>query len=108
MKRYYETGSEAKREDLAQYLLNKPCPDCQGKRLKPEALAVTINDKNIADWCWLAINDLAYLVSSVKLTETEQKIAKLILKEIKSRLNFLLNVGLDYLTLGRESATLSG
>lgn len=108
MKRYYETGTEAKREDLAQYLLNKPCPDCQGKRLKPEALAVTINDKNIADWCWSSINDLADLVSVLKLTENEQKIAKLILKEIKSRLNFLLNVGLDYLTLGRESATLSG
>ncbi len=108
MKRYLETGSDSTKEDLQQYLLNKPCPTCTGQRLKKEALAVTINDKNIAHWCSLSLGDLIDLIGGLKLTDTEQKISRLILKEIKSRLNFLLNVGLDYLTLARQSATLSG
>lgn len=108
MKRFMESGSDSKKEELAPFMRITPCPDCKGQRLKPEALAVTINDKNIADWGVLAINQLYEFVGGIKLTETEQKIAKLILKEINSRLKFLLDVGLDYLCLSREAGTLSG
>lgn len=91
-----------------QFILDRPCPICQGKRLKPEALAVKIKDKSISDWCDFSIRNLSEMVNQLKLKANEEKIAKLILKEIKARLNFLLNVGLDYLTLSRKASTLSG
>ena len=85
-----------------------PCNSCNGKKLKPESLAVTINDLGIMDVCNLSITNCFDFFSNLKLNDTEQHIAKDILKEIKERLEFLMNVGLNYLTLNRLSSTLSG
>ena len=84
------------------------CTTCNGKKLKPESLAVTINDLGIMDVCDLSITNCFDFFSNLKLTETEQHIGRDILKEIKERLEFLINVGLNYLTLNRLSSTLSG
>lgn len=111
-RRYYETESEYFRGEIEQYMRIFPCPDCKGKRLKPEALAVTIDGQSISEVTSLTI-DLAMeffdaLEKKGKLSNREQQIAKQILKEIRSRLAFLHNVGLDYLTLDRSATTLSG
>jgi len=105
---FMETESESKREWLKQFMRDTPCTTCNGKKLKPEALAVKISEKNIMDICDLSIDACYDFFEKLQLTETEQYIAREILKEIKSRLEFLRNVGLNYLTLNRSSATLSG
>ena len=103
-----QTESERRREDIMKFMTEEKCPDCQGRRLKPEALAVKIEGKNIAQATDLAVKDLIVFMNNLKLTVTETKIALQVLKEIKSRLKFLIDVGLDYLTLSRAAGTLSG
>ena len=105
---FMETESESKREWLKQFMRDSPCNVCDGKKLKPESLGVTLNDLGIMAVCDLPINQCYDFFSTLKLTETEQHIARDVLKEIKERLEFLMNVGLDYLTLNRLSSTLSG
>ncbi|MEC4848629.1 MAG: excinuclease ABC subunit UvrA [Nitrosarchaeum sp.] len=105
---FMETDSESKREWLKQFMRDTPCTVCNGKKLKPESLAVKINDKGIMDVCDLSIDHCYDFFSTLKLTENEQYIARDVLKEIKERLEFLMNVGLNYLTLNRLSSTLSG
>ena len=105
---FMETESESKREWLKQFMRQTPCKSCHGKKLKPEALAVTINGKGIMDVCDLSIDACYDFFQNLKLSETEAYIARDVLKEIKERLEFLKNVGLTYLTLNRLSATLSG
>ena len=105
---FMETDSEAKREWLKQFMLDTPCKACKGRKLKPEALAVKINGKGIMNVCDLSIDECYNFFQKLKLTETEAYIARDVLKEIKGRLEFLINVGLTYLTLNRSSATLSG
>ncbi|MBP6062689.1 MAG: excinuclease ABC subunit UvrA [Fusobacteriaceae bacterium] len=108
-RRYKETFSEAMREDIEnKYMIEKICTLCHGKRLKSEVLAVTVGDKNIAEICDMSIKNSLEFFETITLTEKEKKIASEILKEIKERLNFMMNVGLDYLTLSRETKTLSG
>ncbi len=105
---FMETDSEAKREWLKQFMRDTPCNVCNGKKLKQESLAVKINEKGIMDVCDLSIDHCFDFFSNLKLSETEQYIARDVLKEIKERLEFLKNVGLNYLTLNRLSLTLSG
>jgi len=105
---FMETDSESKREWLKQFMRDTPCNVCDGKKLKPESLAVKINDKGIMNICDMSINHCYDFFSTLSLTENEQYIARDILKEIKERLEFLINVGLNYLTLNRLSLTLSG
>ncbi|HSB50619.1 MAG TPA: excinuclease ABC subunit UvrA, partial [Nitrosopumilaceae archaeon] len=105
---FMETDSESKREWLKQFMRDTPCNVCNGRKLKPEALAVQINGKGIMDVCDLSIDQCYDFFSNLKLSETEQYIARDVLKEIKERLEFLKNVGLNYLTLNRLSLTLSG
>lgn len=108
-KRYYETFSESAKEELEnRFMIEKECRVCHGKRLKDEVLAVTINDKNIIDICLMSIKDSLEFFNSLTLTPKQEKIAKEILKEIRERLNFMINVGLDYLSLFRPTKTLSG
>jgi len=109
-RRYWETDSDYIRSELERYMRIEICESCHGKRLKSKILSITIDDQNIADLVTLDINQVKNFFSSLpqKLTETELIIAKQIIKEIKERLNFLNNVGLDYLTLGRGAITLSG
>ncbi|OBZ07850.1 excinuclease ABC subunit A [Bacillus sp. FJAT-27264] len=107
-RRYRETASDGIREFIEGFMSAKPCHVCKGKRLKKEILAVTINDRNIADVTDLSIGDCEQFFEHVVLSEKEQAIANLILKEISSRLGFLVNVGLDYLTLSRAAGSLSG
>ncbi|WP_410512552.1 excinuclease ABC subunit UvrA [Paenibacillus sp. BR2-3] len=107
-RRYRETASEGIREFIEGFMSAKPCHVCKGKRLKKEILAVTINKQHIADVTDLSIGDCQRFFESLELSEKETAIANLILKEICSRLGFLVNVGLDYLTLSRAAGTLSG
>src|SRR2546422_7735652 len=107
-KNFVETDSESKREELRKFMRETPCNSCRGRRLKDEALSVRINEKSIMDVCDLSIDACHDFFQSLKLSETEKYIAKSVLKEILSRLEFLKNVGLNYLTLNRVSATLSG
>ena len=109
-RRMVETDSQAVRDDLSQYQTSLPCEACDGYRLKPEAKAVKINGKHIGEASEMSIEDAQAWFASVhkKLDKQKQKISEKILKEINDRLNFLMNVGLDYLTLSRSSATLSG
>lgn len=107
-RRYRETASEGIREFIEGFMSAKPCPTCKGKRLKREILAVTVGDKNIADVTDLSIGDGQKFFGELSLTEKETAIANLILKEISSRLGFLVNVGLNYLTLSRSAGSLSG
>ena len=108
-RRYLETDSDWKREEIAQYQTESNCEKCNGQRLKDEALCVKIDNKNISEITKKSITDTKKWFESLenKLEKRDQKIAKHILKEINERLNFLLNVGLNYLTLSRESGTLS-
>lgn len=107
-RRYRETNSDFMKERMQKYMVTRPCPDCKGKRLKKEVLAVTVGDMNIADLSDMSVIDAFNFLDKVKLSKREEIIGKQILKEIKERLNFLINVGLDYLTLSRSSGTLSG
>ena len=93
---------------MAQYMVIRECPDCHGKRLKPEVLAVTVGGINIAELSEMSIKEALNFIEGLELSETDEKIAYQILKEIKARLNFLADVGLDYLTLSRSAGTLSG
>mgnify|MGYP000932862388 FL=1 len=107
-RRYKETSSESQREDLEMYMSSKPCPACQGARLKPEALAVKIGGRSIAAVTRLSVVEALSFFEGLELSSREQLIARQILKEINERLGFLVNVGLDYLTLDRAAGTLSG
>ncbi|MBA2942364.1 excinuclease ABC subunit UvrA [Paenibacillus sp. CGMCC 1.16610] len=107
-RRFKDTFSEGIREHIQTYMSTKPCPKCKGQRLKPETLAVTINGKNIAHATSLSIGDAEEWFKTLDLNEKELTIANLILKEIRARLGFLVNVGLDYLTMHRAAGTLSG
>lgn len=107
-RRYRETVSDWSREDIEEYMSSKPCPTCKGARLKSETLAVKVGGKNIYEVTRLTIAECQEFFGSLELTAREQMIAQQILKEINARLGFLLNVGLDYLTLDRAAGTLSG
>ncbi|MCJ7791641.1 MAG: excinuclease ABC subunit UvrA, partial [Dehalococcoidia bacterium] len=109
-RRYQETHSDSIRADIERYMASSPCPACQGKRLKPESLAVTIVDKNIMDVTALPVTEALNWVELLggKISPRELTIAKQIIKEIQARLGFLRDIGLSYLTLDRPSATLSG
>lgn len=107
-RRYKETTSEYIKSELEKYMVITPCPKCHGKRLTDKALSVTVGGLNIDQLCNLSITGIQSHVESLTLSESEQIIATPILKEIKARLNFLINVGLDYLTLSRSASTLSG
>jgi excinuclease ABC subunit A len=108
-RRYNETNSESTKEEIEnKYMIERECKTCKGKRLKNEVLAITINDKSIMDVCELSISGALEFFNNLKLTKQQEEIAKEILKEIRERLMFMINVGLEYLTLGRETKTLSG
>lgn len=107
-RRYKETASNEIRSELVRYMNIRECPTCKGSRLKPESLAVTINEKNIAEVCRFSIRDSLDFFNSLPLSSTEQVISHDILREIRARLKFLLDVGMDYLSLDRTSSTLSG
>ncbi|MBR2933639.1 MAG: excinuclease ABC subunit UvrA, partial [Clostridia bacterium] len=107
-RRYRETTSEYIKHELEKYMVTKPCKACNGKRLNEKALAVTVGGLNIDDLCKLSINGVNRHIAQLSLTESQEIIARPILKEINARLNFLINVGLDYLTLSRSAGTLSG
>ena len=107
-RRYYESNSEATKDELRRFMSEVPCPDCHGQRLKPSSLAVTIGQKNIMDLCAMSVLHLREFFDQLQLTQMQQLIAVHILKEIHQRLSFLVNVGLSYLTLSRASMTLSG
>ncbi|MCP1150214.1 MULTISPECIES: excinuclease ABC subunit UvrA [Bacillus] len=107
-RRYKETSSDYIREQMEKYMANQPCPTCKGYRLKKETLAVLINGKHIGEITDLSVSDALDLYGQIELSEKDLQIAQLILREIKERLSFLNNVGLDYLTLSRSAGTLSG
>ncbi len=107
-RRHREASSDAVRTEIEQYMSQNACPACAGRRLKPEALAVTIGDLSVDRLTNLPITDALDFLNDLALTEKEQIIAHQVLKEIRERLGFLVNVGLDYLTLGRAAGTLSG
>jgi excinuclease ABC subunit A len=107
-RRHAEAESDSSREKFAGYMREVPCPSCKGARLKPVSLAVSVDDKSISALCALPIGELAKLLLTLDLSERDMQIARLILKEVNARLGFLLDVGLDYLTLDRASATLAG
>ncbi len=107
-RRYNQTSSVSVKWDIERYMRTSDCPCCHGKRLKKEALAVTVGGKNIAEACDLSVARLGEFLGGLELTPTQRAIAAVVLKEIKSRIDFLVGVGLDYLTLSRSAATLSG
>ena len=107
-RRYQETESEYVKEELERFMTQRPCPACNGARLKPESLAVTVGERNIAEYCRLSVAAAMAFVDGLALSEREQIIARGILKEIRERLQFMVDVGLDYLTLERSATTLSG
>lgn len=107
-RRYKETTSEYMRYEISNYMTAVECPDCHGDRLKKIILAVTVGGKNISDICRMSVSTLLEFVGELRLTPTQEMIAGQITKEIKERLGFLVNVGLDYLTLARSAGTLSG
>ncbi len=107
-RRYRETSAEIMKQDYEAYMTIIPCEECKGKRLKPEILAVTIGGKNIADVTECSIGTLIDFIDNMDITERQRKIGEQIIKEIRGRLSFLMNVGLDYLTLARGTASLSG
>ena len=107
-RRYHETQSDGMKQVIEGYMSNIPCPECKGKRLKPESLAVTVGGKSIAEVSDMTVSAAGDFINGLTLTETERMIAERIVKEISARLGFLKNVGLDYLTLSRGACTLSG
>ncbi len=108
LRRYSETTSEMVKKEIEKYIRPVPCTACGGRRLKKEALSVTVGGLNIAELCDKSVSDTAVFFDNLALTDQQRLIAKQIIKEIKARLNFLINVGLDYLTLSRTAMTLSG
>ena len=106
--RYRETGSDAMKQEYESFMQITPCKTCKGQRLKKESLAVTVGDRNIYEVTSLSIENLKKFMSELKLTEQQELIGKQILKEIRARVGFLSEVGLDYLSLSRATATLSG
>ncbi|MDF2486247.1 MAG: excinuclease subunit [Herbinix sp.] len=107
-RRYRETGSESAKQEYESFMHTNPCSVCNGRRLKKEALAVTVGDKNISEVTDYAIHQLVHFMADLKLTTMQLKIGEIVLKEIKSRISFLMDVGLDYLTLARATGSLSG
>lgn len=107
-RRYRESTSEYVREEITRYMSSRPCPECQGTRLKKESLAVLVGEKNIAQLTSFSVTESLEFFEGLELTEKEKMIARLILKEIRERLQFLMNVGLNYLSLDRKAGTLSG
>lgn len=107
-RRYKETYSESQKREYEEYMFYTECPCCHGQRLKKESLAVTIDDKNIFEMTQFPVRELYELIDGLNLTEQQKKIGAVVLKEIKARLKFMVDVGLDYLTLSRATATLSG
>lgn len=107
-RRYRQTQSESVKQEIEKYMIEFPCDACHGKRLKPEVLSIKVSGKNIAEVCDFNVEEIVSFLDNLKMTESEEKIAYNIIKEIKARLNFLKNVGLNYLTLSRSSGTLSG
>ncbi len=107
-RRYLETSSDGIKEWLEKFMTEKPCEACGGKRLRPEALAVTVGGVNIHDLSGRSVDDTIRFFDELRLNETQKQISKQIFKEITARLSFLRNVGLDYLTLERKAGTLSG
>lgn len=108
LRRFNETDSEMVKMEISRYMKQVPCTACGGKRLKPEALSVTVGGKNIWEACCMTVTELASFLSAVEFTPTEKLIVERILKEINARLRFLSDVGLGYLTLARSSSSLSG
>lgn len=107
-RRYKETGSDSIKQEYETFMRITSCPSCKGQRLKPEALAVTVGDKNIHEVTSLSISSLQRFMDELKLTPTQEMIGEQVLKEIRARVGFLVNVGLEYLTLSRATGTLSG
>jgi excinuclease ABC subunit A len=107
-RRYRDTDSQQMRERIEEYMTLRPCPECKGARLKPEVLGVTIGDRNIHDFTGLSVQRALEFVDRLELSETDSLIGARILKEIRERLTFLVNVGVGYLALDRAAATLSG
>lgn len=107
-RRYRETKSDSAKAQFEEYMRITPCPTCHGQRLKPEALAVTVDDKNIYEMTTMSVKDLRPFLENMQLTDQQMKIGRLVLREIKARVKFLDDVGLDYLSLSRATATLSG
>ena len=107
-RRYKTTTSDYSRNEIESYMTESPCPDCHGKRLKPEFLAVTVGGKNIIEFCDMSVNDELEFIDSLEFSQRDGMIAKPIIKEIRERLSFLQSVGLEYLNLSRSSGTLSG
>ena len=107
-RRHGETDSDYSRDKYEAYMRETPCPVCKGARLKPEVLAVTVGGKSIAEVCLLSIDDCAQFLKGIELNKREAQIAERVMKEVHARLGFLLDVGLDYLSLDRPAATLSG
>ncbi len=107
-RRHKETDSDFMRRDIERFMQERPCHACQGRRLRPEVLAITVHDQSIMDICELSIDDAISFFQKLRLNESEQRIAKQILKEINARLTFLQDVGLNYLNLLRSAASLSG
>ncbi len=108
IRKHRETQSDWARSEIEQYMSTRPCPDCKGKRLRPESLAVTVGGLNIMEFSAMSVRDALKFIDGLQLTEREELIARQVLKEIKARLGFLANVGLEYLTLDRAAGTLSG
>lgn len=107
-RRYAETTSDYSKKEIESMMSSEECPECRGDRLKPEILAVTVGDKNISDLCKLPITDMIVFFDNLKLSKTEMLIAERIIREVETRLGFLRDVGLEYLTLSRSASTLSG
>ena len=107
-RRYYETQSDYIKNEIEKFMSNSPCPVCNGNRLKKEALSVLVGDRNISEFCRMSVLEELDFIEKLVLSEKETIIGSQIFKEIKNRLNFLVNVGLDYLNLSRMSGTLSG
>lgn len=107
-RRYRETGSESSKQEYETFMNTTPCKSCKGKRLRPEALGVTVGGKNIAEVTEMSIRELKDFMDHLELTPMQQKIGELVLKEIRARIGFLVDVGLEYLTLARATASLSG
>ena len=105
-RRYKETSAESIKQDYETYMTVIPCEECKGKRLKPESLAVTIGNKSIADVTEMSVVKVFNFIQNLELTERQLAIGNQILKEIRARIGFLINVGLDYLTLSRPTGTL--
>ncbi|MBO6214352.1 MAG: excinuclease ABC subunit UvrA [Lachnospiraceae bacterium] len=107
-RRYRETASDTMKQEYEEFMEVSPCPLCQGQRLKKESLSVTVADKNIYEITTMPVRDLQTFLEEMQLSEYQQKIGRLVLKEIKARVSFMVDVGLDYLSLSRATGTLSG